>query len=63
MLLPGLPKTRAITAARAASHRNTCPDGGMVDTRDLKSLAVKVCGFKSRSGYQAISRKFPDSSF
>ena len=29
----------------------------LVDTRDLKSLAVKVCGFKSRSGYQEYVRE------
>ena len=32
-------------------------DGGMVDTRDLESLAVMACGFKSHSGYQKDLKK------
>ncbi len=41
----------------ATSENTSCPDGGMVDTKDSKSFASKACGFKSRSGHQINIKK------
>ena len=42
----------------AKQIRSSCPDGGMVDTEDLKSSGHnRLCGFESRSGYD----KAPES--
>ena len=41
------------------SENTSCPDGGMVDTKDSKSFALTACGFKSRSGHQMKTKKNP----
>lgn len=53
-----------LLSLRRKIARVCCPDGGMVDTEDLKSSGHKrLCGFESRSGYSKLQNRLRFWSF